>query len=74
MKTLNEIDSCGKNMLNPQDIAEFLGADPQSIRLAARANPAGLGFPVILIGNRTLFPREGFVRFCRAMNLEGRHA
>ena len=29
-----------------------------------------LGFPVIRIGSRTLFPREGFVRFCRAQHLE----
>ena len=57
-------------MLLPSDISDFIGADPQSIRLQARANAAALGFPVILVGNRTLIPREGFVRFCRAMNLE----
>lgn len=71
MKTLDEIEASGKNMLLPADVAEFLGCDPQSIRLQARADAAALGFPVILIGNRTLFPREGFVRFCRAMNVEG---
>lgn len=71
MKTLDEIERCGKDMLIPTDIADFLGADAHSIRLQARANAAALGFPVILIGNRTLIPREGFVRFCRAMNLEG---
>lgn len=72
MKTLDEIEASGKNMLLPADVADFLGCDPQSIRLQARADAAALGFPVILIGNRTLFPREGFVRFCRAMNVEGR--
>lgn len=71
MKTLEEIEACGKTMLLPSDVADFLGCDPQSIRLQARANAAALGVPVIVIGNRTLFPREGFVRYCRAMNLEG---
>ena len=71
MKTLDEIERCGKAMLLPADVADFLGCDPQSIRLQARADAAALGFPVIVIGNRTLFPREGFVRFCRAMNVEG---
>ncbi len=71
MKTLDEIESCGKQMLLPADVADFLGCDPQSIRLQARADAAALGFPVIVVGNRTLFPREGFVRFCRAMNVEG---
>jgi len=70
MKTLEEIEACGKAMLIPSDIADYIGADPQSIRLQARANAAALGFPVILIGNRTLIPREGFVRFCRALNIE----
>ena len=71
MKTLEEIESCGKQMLLPADIADYIGADAHSIRLQARANASALGFPVILIGNRTLIPREGFVRFCRAMNVEG---
>ena len=69
MRTLEEIEACGKQMLIPADIADFLGADPQSIRLAARADARALGFPVIVIGNRTLIPREGFVRFCRALNV-----
>lgn len=72
MKTLDEIEACGKTMLLPADVADFLGCDPQSIRLQARADAAALGFPVIVVGNRTLFPREGFVRFCRAMNVEER--
>lgn len=71
MKTLAEIEACGKTMLVPTDIQTFLGADAQAIRLQARKNAAALGFPVILVGNRTLIPREGFVRFCRAMNIVG---
>lgn len=69
MKTLEEIEACGKPMLIPSDIADYIGSDAHSIRLQARANAAALGFPVILVGNRTLIPREGFVRFCRAMNI-----
>lgn len=42
MKTLAEIENCGKAMLIPADVAEYLGADPQSIRLQARANAAAL--------------------------------
>lgn len=72
MKTLEEIESCGKTMLIPADIADYIGADAQSIRLQARANPAALGFPVIVVGNRTIIPREGFVRYCRAQYMEAR--
>lgn len=70
MKTLEEIESCGKPMLRVAEIAEFIGCDPQSIRVQARTDASALGFPVIQVGTRTLIPREGFVRFCRAMNLE----
>lgn len=72
MKTLDEIERCGKQMLLPADVADYLGCDPHALRLQARADAAALGFPTIVIGNRTLFPREGFVRFCRAMNVEER--
>lgn len=70
MKTLEEIERCGLNMLQPADIAEFIGCDPQSIRVQAKADASALGFPVIRIGSRCLFPTEGFVRFCRAQHLE----
>ena len=70
MKTLQEIENSGLNMLQPTDIAEFIGCDPQSIRVQAKADASALGFPVIRVGSRTLIPREGFVRFCRAQHLE----
>ena len=70
MKTLEEIEACGLNMLGPADVAEFIGCDPQSIRVQAKADASALGFPVIRIGSRTLIPRDGFVRFCRAQHLE----
>lgn len=70
MRTLQEIESCGKDILSPADVAPFLGCDPYNITLQAKSNPALLGFPVIVIGTRTRIPREGFVRFCRAAGLE----
>ena len=71
MRTLQEIENCGKNMLVPTDVAEFLGCEPYSINRAAKDAPGLLGFPVIVMGSRVRIPREGFVRFCRAMDLEG---
>ena len=70
MRTLDEIAACDRNMLGVADVAEFIGCDPQSLRVQARTDAAALGFPVIRVGSRTLIPREGFVRFCRAMHLE----
>lgn len=70
MRTLQEIEACPKAMLVPTDVAGYLGCDAQSIRLAAHQAPGLLGFPVIVVGTRTLIPREGFVRFCRAAGLE----
>lgn len=61
--TLNEIKSSGAVMLKPADVAPVLGVDPHSIRLQAREYPEFLGFPVIVIGNKTLIPRKGFLKF-----------
>lgn len=71
MSTLTELEQCGSEMLLPKDIAPILHADPHSIRLQARANPAALGFPVICIGRRVYIPREGFIRFCRGFGIGG---
>ena len=71
MRTLEEIEACPKTMLVPSDVAGYLGCDAQSIRISARQAPELLRFPVIVVGTRTLIPREGFVRFCRG--LEGQH-
>lgn len=60
--TLAEIKQTEKAMLTPADIAPVLGCDPNSIRLAARSCPALLGFPVTVVGNRTLIPRKSFLR------------
>lgn len=65
MRTLQEIENCGKAMLTPSDVAPYLGCEAYSITLQARKNPLALGFPVIVTGTRTRIPREGFVNFCR---------
>lgn len=65
MRTLQEIENCGKETLSPSDIAPFLGCNAYSISLQAQENPKMLGFPVIVVKTRTRIPREGFVNFCR---------
>lgn len=65
MKTLNDIEKSGKEMLSLADIAPVIGCDAHSIRLQARMDAKALGFPVILIGSRTYVPRDGFLNFCR---------
>ena len=49
--------------LTPEQISPILKVNPHSIRLAARENPKGLGFPVIVVGNRTLIPRKPFLEY-----------
>lgn len=69
MTTLAEVERATAAMLMPAEIAPIFPADPQSIRLQARQDPAALGFPVVCIGKRVFIPREGFIRFCRAMHI-----
>ena len=59
--TIDEITRSTKEVLTPTDIAEVIGADPYGINRAARENPEGLGFPVIIIGNRVKIPRRAFL-------------
>ncbi len=71
MKTLTEIENCGKEMLSVADIAPVIGCDQHSIRLQAREDARALGFPVIVMGSRVFVPRDGFVRFCRGTGGNG---
>ena len=48
--TLTDIKTIDRDWLNVAEVADILGADQQGIRIAARENPQGLGFPVILLG------------------------
>ncbi len=61
--TLEEMEKSDKPFLLPTDIAEVLGCTPQGIRVIARVDPRRLGFPVIVIGNRTKIPRIPFLNF-----------
>lgn len=69
MNTLAEVEQCSKEMLTADEIAPIFGANAHSIRLAAHKDPHMLGFPVIVIGNRVLIPREGLLNYCRAYNI-----
>ena len=63
MRTLEEIRASGRDVLTPSDVAPVLGCDPHDLRVAARQGPERLGFPVVLIGNRTKIPRIAFIKF-----------
>ena len=60
---LASIAANGKEMLSPADIAPVLGCNPYSINVMAKADPARLGFPVCVIGNRVKIPRRAFLRW-----------
>lgn len=70
MRTLQEIENCGKSMLTPSDVAGYLGCHPHSINQTARQMPGLLGFPVNVMGSRVRIPREGFVRWARGLGKE----
>ena len=57
------IAASGKEMLTPADVAPVLGCNPYSINVMAKADPARLGFPVCVIGNRVKIPRRAFLRW-----------
>lgn len=61
--TLEEIKTSEKQFLTPDDVAQTLGVNPQSIRTQAQADPIKLGFAVIQMGARTLIPRHAFLYF-----------
>lgn len=61
--TLKEIRDSDKSLLTPDEVAEALGVNPQSIRNQAQSDPIKLGFPVIVAGTRTLIPRMAFLYF-----------
>ena len=61
--TMQQIRASGKEMLSPADVAPVLGCNPYSINVMAKADPARLGFPVCVIGNRVKIPRRAFLRW-----------
>lgn len=61
--TLDEIKNIQREVLTPSEVASVIGCDGQDVRVAARTNPKGLGFPVICIGSRVKIPKAAFVTF-----------
>lgn len=63
--TLKDIEQIDRELLTCEDVAEFIGTNPQSIRSQAQASAEKLGFPVIVIGSRIRIPKDGFLYFMR---------
>lgn len=61
--TLEEIRRSDKPFLLASDVAPILGCNPHFIRRAAHEAPELLGFPVSVMGTRTLIPRKPFLAF-----------
>ncbi|MGN0599286.1 MAG: hypothetical protein ACI4JK_05265 [Oscillospiraceae bacterium] len=65
MLTLEDIEKIPREYLIPKEVAQVIGCYAYGITLAARNNPASLGFPVIIIGNRTKIPKQAFLNYMR---------
>ena len=63
--TFSELEASNKDFLVAAEVSEFLGVDPQSLRMQAQMDPDKLGFPVIVCGTRMRIPRLGFLHFVR---------
>ena len=61
--TLAEIKASDKAMLLATDVAPVLRCNPHLIRVQAHEFPEALGFPVVVIGHRTLIPRKPFLAY-----------
>ena len=61
--TLDQIRESTKETLSVVDVAEALGANPQTIRNQAQSDPIKLGFPVICLGARVIIPRMACLYF-----------
>lgn len=66
MDALQALKQMEKPMITAAEAAPVLGCDPHWIRLMARQNPSGLGFPVTTLGKggkRTKIPRIPFIQY-----------
>lgn len=59
--TIKDIEQMKDEVLTAAMVAPLLKADPTSIRKQAQADPAKLGFPVAVVGNRVKIPKAGFI-------------
>lgn len=60
--TAIELASVPGEVLTCAQVAEVIGANPDTIRWQARQDPSKLGFPVIVVGNRVKIPKRPFLR------------
>ena len=60
--TLDDLKAVDREYLLPREVAEIIGTDPHSVRVAARLEPERLGFPVIVVGTRIKIPRIPFLK------------
>jgi len=65
MKTLAEIEASEQEFLLPDEVAPFLGVNPQCLRSQAQDDADKLGFPVVIVGTRIRIPRRAFLHFLR---------
>lgn len=61
--TREEIENSNSTWLTPEDVAWFFETNPQSLRHQAQDDPSKLGCEVVVIGNRTKFPRVPFINY-----------
>ena len=61
--TLDDMRTCDKAMLTPDDVSEVLGCNGYAINLQCKEDPRKLGFPVCVLGTRVKIPRVAFLRW-----------
>lgn len=65
--TLAELEQMESNTLTVQQVSEFLGKDPQTIRDQAERDPKALGFPICKAGHSYCVPRIGFICWVKGL-------
>jgi len=66
-EALEAIKAMDSVTITPAQAAPAIGCDPHWIRIMARTQPEGLGFPVIVMRSRTKIPRLPFIRYVEGM-------
>ena len=61
--TLEEIKTCDKDFLTPEDVREVLGCMPYTINVQAKQDASKLGFAVSVMGSRIKIPRLAFIHW-----------
>lgn len=63
MITLKDLARRERDVLLPEEVAEYLHLAPQQLRAQAREDPSKLGFRVIVCGCKTLIPKWPFIEY-----------